>query len=500
MQEAPTWKNVAWPTGLVAFLLMRMREPWSANNWIFKTTLIINIIWCVLAWINFLTKGKLTAWMDDDGEGELKVPDNFAKFCLKQPVSPQLKLGLSDTLAGETSRREAFPDDLQIETSVDAMAVCVALKQAMRESPEAVQPILRLFRRIGSRDAFALFYHAGIPLVFDYTKQQSTKPLSGGFNSELFDGIKLLVGFTHGPAFPLVHSLSRTLPVAEKYSWVSVFESIPMNSEEAPALIERFSAELPEDFASVAFLDWANSEFPKGTLKRHPFDTPQGMKRLDDYLQNTNAEEYSYAGSAAVALAYLTSPFPLIAKASQHPDPGVRIETAWAKAKRGDEHGLDALAQFCLDWRTRGMASRYLEELGHANRIPAEVKGEREQALGTMADWLKHPNELNKLPDSLEIIDHREIHWPPAAEKIPVTLLRWKSGDDSGVGMTGSVTWCFFGDRDKDLSILDFYAKHCNWELQKDDHPDAPEEYSELQHGRNLLQSANPSEDWTATG
>lgn len=494
---------MAWPSGLLAFILIRRMDGFAPNTLFSKIWIWVVGIWFVFSWINFLTKGKLTAWMHAGDEQKLpKVPDDFGKFCLKQPVSPQLKLGLSRILSGDaSSRRDALPDDFQVESQVDAMAVCAALKQAMRESPEAAHSILRIFWNIGSRDAFVLFRHLGMPLVFDYTQKRSAKPLDGGFNSELFDGVKLLVGFTHEPAFPLIHSLSRTQPAADKYSWVSVFGSIPMNSDAAPALVERFTAELPEAFAGVAFLDWANGEFPKGTLKRHPFDTPQGVKRLEGYLDNRNPEEYSYATSATAALIHLSQPpFSLIARASQHPDPDVKIEAAWVKAKRGDEHGLDALATFCLDWKTRGRASEYLKELGKEDRIPAEVRSERELALGTMAKWLAHPNELNRLPDQLEVIDHREIHWPPAEQRIPVTLLRWKSEDRFGVGMTGSVTWCFFSDQDKDLPILDIYAKHCNWELQANDLPDAPKEYTDLDHGRALLQNANPAEDWSATG
>ncbi len=501
MQEAPTWKNLAWPAGLVAFLLLRMRERWEDNTLQFKILFIVNLLWLAFALINLLTKGKLTAWMHQDEPGELKVPDDFGKFCLKQAVSPELKLGLSRLLTGDAgARRDAVPDDFKVESPVDAMAVCAALKQAMRESPEAVQPILRLFWQIGSRDAFVFLRQLGIPHVYEHTRKQAAKPLDAGFNSELFDGLKLLVGFTHEPAFFFVHSLSRNHPAADKYSWVGVFESIPMGSEAAPALIERFSTELPDAFACVAFLDWANREFPKGDLKRHPFDTPQGMKRIEGYLEAGDPDGYSYARSGTTALAHLTGPFALIALASRHPDPDVRIEAAWVKVKRGDEQGVQTLVDFCLDWRSRGRASEYLRELGQQDRIPAQASSEREQAVGVMAKWLAHPNELNRLPEELTVIDHREIHWPPLDQKIPVTLLRWQSEGKSGVGMAGSVTWCFFGDRDKELPVLDIYAKHCNWELKANELPNAPKEYTDLEHGRALLQSANPAEDWTATG
>jgi hypothetical protein len=501
MQEAPTWKDIAWPTGCMIYLLFRLEPRWEDNTLLFKIWAVVVALWFFFSWINFLTKGKLTAWMHrKEEEQQLEVPDDFAKFCLKRPVNPPLKLALSQLLEGGSRRENALPDDFEITSIPDALAVCAAVKQASREAPDTVSSILPFFWNIGSADVFVIFRQLGMPLVHEHVKKLAAKPVDGGFNSDLFGGIKLLVGTAHEPAFPLVRSLSRNATTADKLGWVSVFGSIPMDSEEAPRLVEQWSAELPEAFASVAFLDWANEEFPKGTLKRHPFDTPQGMERLTAYLTDTDPGNYSYAGSATVALAYLTAPFALIARASQHPDPEVRIEAAWVKAKRGDEQGLDALAEFCRDWRTRGRASKYLIELDQEPRIPAEVRGAREQAMGTLADWLKHPNELNRFPDELEILDHREIHWPPAGKKLPVTLLRWKSENDTGVAMTGSVTWCFFSQKDEDHAIFDIYARHCNWELQANEDPSAPAEYTDLAHGRDLLTRANPQEDWTATG
>ena len=498
MQKAPTWKDVAWPTACLAFLAVCSRDRWEDNSLLFKVWIYLVAVYFVFSWINFLTKGKLTAWRHR--EKEMEVPDDFSKFCLRHSISPQLKLGLSQLLGGGPSSGTDFPKDLQISNPNDAIAICAAVKQAARESPDVVSSILPLFWNIGSGEAFGIFRELGMPLVHDHVKRLSAAPLSGGFNSDLFSGIKLLVGFAYPPSFPLVRALSRNAPTADKMGWIGAFGSIPLESKDARDLVAQWSGELPEAFASVAFLDWANGQLAQGNLEHHPFDTAQGMNRLKSYLEGTNEEEYSYARSATVALANLTAPLPLLAIASRHPDTAIRIEAEWVKAKRGDDHALDTLAEFCLDWRTRGQAARYLEELGHPDRIPIQLQGAREQAAGTMADWLKHPNELGALPDEMEVMDHREIHWPPADKKLPVTLLRWKLKEETGIGMAGSITWRFFGEPSDGQPVLDLYAKHCNWELQANKHPAAPEEYSDLAYGRDLLTKANPQEDWIATG
>ncbi len=428
-------------------------------------------------------------------------PEKIQKIeALKEKVSLRLREELNRILTDEKSRQEPLPADLKIESPEDALWVCFSLKAAMLKVPEAVRPLARILRRSKSTKAYAVFWKYGMPLVQQQVRELSTLPLKVGFNPKLFEGLAHLAGFIHEPSFPLIHSLSRTLPVAENYGWHRVFGSIRPQAPRNAPLIELLTTELPEAHASGCFMEWGNEHCHKGHLKSHPFDTRQGMERLESYLTCEDPERYAYAVSAAFALAFLCEPAALIKLASAHPYPDVRIEAAWAKAKRGDEESLEVLAEFCLDWRTALRAARDLRELGREDRIPVEARIERSQAMAVMADWLKHPNELNKLPEELDIIDHREILWPPKGERALVTLLRWKCDGRTGVGLTGPDTWCFFSDADKDLPVLDIYAKHCNAGLKEQGHPDAPEDYTNLEHGRILLRSANPMEDWTATG
>jgi hypothetical protein len=73
----------------------------------------------------------------------------------------------------------------------------------------------------------------------------------------------------------------------------------------------------------------------------------------------------------------------------------------------------------------------------------------------------------------MEIVDHRQLRWPPEFEPKPFWLLRYRARaqteldeDDIGVGLVGSVTWCFFS-RDLDQRPPeDGYAIHCCWEME----------------------------------
>ena len=288
--------------------------------------------------------------------------------------------------------------------------------------------------------------------------------------------------------------------MAESYWWELVFRSINTEDPVSRKLITALTRKLPTGNASVAFLDWANHAMLANKLPSHPFDQPAGIDRLRGYLAETSREGSDHAVSAAVALAFVPAPAEFAALAESHPDHRVRVEFAWARAKSGDSKGVDNLVAYCSDWKTREMAASYLTELGNGSRIPADAVRPREAAIGKMARWLEHPNELAELPESLEIIDHREIHWPPADRSIPVTLLRWKLGDQEGIGMTGSCTWCFFFGTQPADSVLDIYARHCNWELERDNHHLAPGDNTDLEYGRSLLMRMNPAENWEATG
>jgi HEAT repeats len=498
MIEKPSWTSVLWPTAVFALNLHRFSARWESH--FFKALFCLVTIWLVFAWFNFLSRGKLTAWLEGRSES-LEIPDDFHQFCLGNPVSPGLRLYLSHLLEGGSpfdDKIESLDRNFTISSPADALAVCAAFKQN-REAKSA-DPIARLFNRCGSQEAFAIFYQLGMPQLHKHVEKLDARRKAGEKDNDLLGFIPILTGYGHSASFPLIEELAHHPETAGSYWWTSIFGSINLKDAETTALIERFTRRLPDDFAAIAFLDWANESMIGEKLDDHPFDHPAGISLLTRYLSDPDPEHHSYAVSATAALPFLKSTPGLFDLAAKHPEQKVRIEAAWARAKIGDETGIEELVRICGDWRTREIGARYLDELGHAARIPAEARQPREAALGAMAHWLSHPNELGELPESLEIVDHREIFWPPGDERIPVTLLRWKLRDDSGIGMVGSVTWCFFFGTFDSEAPLEIYARHCAWELEKNDHPKAVATAAEPAHSLALLEEANPGQNWTATG
>ena len=241
---------------------------------------------------------------------------------------------------------------------------------------------------------------------------------------------------------------------------------------------EALSDPLPRGFLAVALLDCSNGAAIRGELQRHPFDSQAGWKQLRAWLEDRDPDHFSYANSATASLPFVSNPprDQLLALATDHVDVGVQIEAAWAAGKLSREAGLKTLARFCLDLNHSEVAQRYLAELNREDLVPAEVREPSFRAKAEMASWPAHPNELGQPPDELEIVDHRQLAWPPEGKPKPFWLIHYRLFDRTGLeednvdcGLVGSMTWCFFCYRMHERPPEDAYAMHCYWEMKQDD-------------------------------
>jgi hypothetical protein len=214
----------------------------------------------------------------------------------------------------------------------------------------------------------------------------------------------------------------------------------------------------------------------EGDKMPHPFDTPQGIQRLRAWLINADESEYSHAHSATAAIPFINDPNreELLGLAMEHPDAEVQIEAAWAAGKLGCEEGLRRLPDFCRDFKHAQIAKQYLSELGREDLIPSEAKDPSFEALAEFARWLAHPCELGRAPDDLQIVDHRQLAWPPERKLKPFWLIKYTVKDTTGLGqddvecgLVGSTTFCFFSYKLAQRPPEDAYAVHCYWELNK---------------------------------
>lgn len=260
--------------------------------------------------------------------------------------------------------------------------------------------------------------------------------------------------------------------------WLPVLSIFSDDHPQSSYLYEALADPLPNGFIAIALLDSANEAGRLGQLAHHPFDTENGRARLQRWLEDPNPERMSYANSATAALPFIREPqrSSLLALAMDHVDPRIQMEAAWAAGKLGREPGLKILARFCLDVIHSAAAIRYLGELGREDLVPTAATEPAFVAQAEFAAWLAHPNELDRPPDRIEIVDHRMLAWPPNPTPQPFWVLRFLArakteldDDQIDCGLVGSMTWCFFCYAMHQRPPEDVYAIHCFWELTHDD-------------------------------
>jgi hypothetical protein len=139
------------------------------------------------------------------------------------------------------------------------------------------------------------------------------------------------------------------------------------------------------------------------------------------------------------------------------------------------------------------MARQYLEELGHAERIPPAALKPDFRAMAEMCLWLAHPHEFGEPPTDIHLFDTRELDWPPTNDRRRLWLFRYTYAgrgedgiDEVGLGMVGSITFALFGETTAEMSPEDAYGLHCCWELEMNEDPRAPKKRT-AKAGRKLL-------------
>lgn len=307
--------------------------------------------------------------------------------------------------------------------------------------------------------------------------------------------LKILVMYRANGGLQRVVDAALHPATSEAGLWSVILSQIDADHPFAEEIVKRLSSPLPGGFAGVGFLDLANELARDGRGGPHPFDTAEGLARLESYLTDPGSEYFSYAHSATAAIPFLRTPARqrLLDLAARHPDASVRLESYWASAKLGDAHGIASLADAARDPRHGLAALRLLEELDHLEAAPPETQTEDHLALATMADWLSYPTEFGRFPDALRIYDTRELDWPPTNDRRRLWLIEYtfepsedRTERDVGLGMVGSVTFALFGEVTAGMSAEDAYGVHCAWELEANGDPRAPEERS-AGAGRRIL-------------
>jgi hypothetical protein len=377
--------------------------------------------------------------------------------------------------------------DYSVATQRDATAICELLKRlplpadqrTTKASESAEYYVVQLFRTVEDADcdAVPILREQGIPELIRLYERL------GAMNTEAARDDQL----TMLSVFAMYSTASGTEKVIEAvraplqpddFMWYRILGRYDSEHPQLEKLYAALSDPLPVATIDAALLDAANSLLLEGASIRHPFDSPAGRQRLRDWLAKQEVEDTGPAFDAAVAVAFLSGPErdDLLTLAMNHPDSEVRMEAAWAAARLGQERGLQALVEFCLDLHCSERATRYLAELNREDRVPPESRDPEFAARAEFAAWLAHPNELARQPDEVTIVDQREFVWPPDGQRRRLYLMKFLArrtneldDDDAGVGLVGSMTFCFFDDAMLSLPPEDVYAAHCSWEAENAD-------------------------------
>lgn len=364
----------------------------------------------------------------------------------------------------------AIPAPLRDSASAEAFddAVC-----ALQEVP-------------GSRDMKAVAKEASAEMIRVIRATASSRQ-ARRYADELLNGLRLLAYTGTPEAVACTVELAGEGLASDDFMWTMVFDSYGDDHPHTARLFQALGKKIPAKFIGIAFLDAANTAARDHGFKPHPFDSAQGVKILRAHLSDASSKNDSYAVSACAAIPFLSAARrkPLIALARKHKDPQVRMEVAWAMAKLGDKTSIQYLVDQCLDRNSSLQAQEYLREIGHAKLIPRDVREPEFAALAEMCNWLKHPNEYGEAPDSIELMDKREIYWPPLKKSRTVRLFsfvynksRNRPKRDVGVGMVGTMTWAFFDETKPSMKPQDIYGLHCCLELEHMEDARAPRKRS----------------------
>jgi hypothetical protein len=370
--------------------------------------------------------------------------------------------------------------ELTLKSRRDAEDVCWGLQKLNCNSSQLGQQtyaLACLFQEVDGRDsdAFELLREHGVPELLRLFDEISTGTSENETDALMF--ILKILGLYGTVAGTLKIIEAARLPLKpEGYIWNVVLRNFTEGHPEKELLYNSLRNPLPCGFIAVSLLDAANAVLIEGDSMSHPFDSAEGEQRLRDWLSSPDEDHFSYAHSATAALPFISNPERerLLEVAMNHPDTGVQMEAAWVAAKIGRVEGIQRLVNYCRDFRTAQRAKQYLSELGREDAVPPETNDPGFAALAEFARWLSHPNELGRVPDELEIVDHRELRWPPERESKPFWLIKYRVRDATGLeddqvecGLVGSVTFCLFSYELAQRPPEDAYAVHCVWELEQ---------------------------------
>lgn len=282
---------------------------------------------------------------------------------------------------------------------------------------------------------------------FDNPQGQKEKFRASKWHSSWTFALKVLAGFGRAEDNDLIIEMTRNQRFNKDWVWSTIFDYVDRFNPEPLEILEALRAPLPENFCNIAFLDFCNNLAFDGRLKGHPFDTGDGERYLQKYL-NPKTSEYSHAMSAVMALPFLTNRRrkSLILKARQYPERQVRREIDWAQARLGDRAGQEFLKKKVKDIRFHTRARKYLSAINFDIDLSQYDQDSEFMALREFSDWLSDEQYFfGQPPSRLKVVKRETLFWPDDSQKIEFLSVKymgpktWGEDREAGVGVVCSV-------------------------------------------------------------
>lgn len=237
---------------------------------------------------------------------------------------------------------------------------------------------------------------------------------------------------------------------------------------------------IPEFYADhimgIAFLDCCNTLCLAGKWHAHPFNLLEGIQLLSKIIHNEK-QSYEQQISAVRSLPFLHPDFAnlLFKEILLTANEDLIVEAAWIMTKEGDKAGLNQLQLLSTSEKVGVKAIEYLEMLGKRKDRIAMSPDPKKKAVSALSQWLLHQKMFGRHPDSIQVIDSKRLYWPPTRDIRIFHLIEYTYHDESspfkGYGLVGSIVHSFspFIDTKHLQSPLDWFALHCNWEMDDPD-------------------------------
>jgi len=380
-------------------------------------------------------------------------------------------------MMGELMKLENYP----VRSARDAQAICRALQTLALEGDSERQPISRvyalatLFQEVESEEspAYPILAEEGLRWLIRIFRTK----LKGGSDDDITDLLfilKVLSFYFSREAAEAVVEAARLPLNPQNCFWTTILGVYAFHPQRS-FVFDSLCEPLPPLSIGMGLLECANVAAVARDLDNHPFDSAAGCDRLEEWLLRPLPNHEHCSMSAVTALEFLkhSGRDTVLTLALAHGDPKIQLEAARIAASLGQADGLRLLARFATDLTHADLARDYLSRLEREDLIPQDVADPAFERKALLAQLLSQPDQLGAPPDEMEVIDQRELAWPPFENPVNACLIRYRlydrtglEADQVGCGCVAGHTNAYHDYRIHERPPEDAYAIYCAGGLQ----------------------------------